>query len=56
VAAPATALAGAAAGLIGFALGPVGVAILLALVTGAATATAAWVAPTARLFVALRDE
>jgi hypothetical protein len=57
VAAVTTALAGAAAGLLGFVLGPVGAAALLALVTGAATATVAWAAPAIRLFVALgRDE
>ena len=56
VAAVVTALAGVAAGLLGFVLGPVGAAALLALVTGAATATAAWAAPAIRLFVTLGDE
>jgi hypothetical protein len=53
VAAVATAVCGVAAGLLGFVLGPVGAAALLALVTGVATAAAAWAAPAVRLFVAL---
>ncbi len=56
VATVATALCGTAAGLLGFALGPVGAATLLALVTGAATATAAWAAPAIRLFVSLDQD
>src|SRR6266545_4105760 len=56
VAALLTALGGAAAGLLGFALGPVGAAVVLGLLSGTVTATAVWAAPTIRLFVALRDD
>lgn len=56
VAALLTALGGTAAGVLGFALGPVGAAVLLGLLSGSVTATALWAAPTIRLFVALRDE
>ena len=51
-----TAVSGAAAGLLGIALGPVGAAVLLALVTGAVTATVAWAAPTIRLFATFRND
>ncbi len=51
-----TALAGTFAGLIGFAAGPVGASVLLALTAGWVTAIAMWVAPTARLCAALRDD
>jgi hypothetical protein len=56
VAAVVTALAGTAAGLVGFAAGPLGASILLALTAGSVTAAAVWAAPTIRLFVALRDD
>lgn len=56
VAALVTALGGTAAGVLGFALGPVGAAVLLGLLSGSVTATALWAAPTLRLFVALRDD
>jgi hypothetical protein len=56
VAALLTALGGTAAGVLGFALGPVGAAVLLGLLSGSVTATALWAAPTIRLFVALRDD
>ncbi len=55
VAAGVTALTGAAAGLLGFALGPVGAPVLLGLLAGSVAATALWAAPTIRLLVALQD-
>ena len=51
-----TALIGTAAGLVGLAAGPVGSAVLLGLVAGAATATAAWAAPVVSLVAALRGD
>jgi hypothetical protein len=56
VAALVTALGGTAAGVLGFALGPVGAAVLFGLLSGAATATALWAAPTIQFFIALRDD
>ena len=56
VAAFVTALAGTAAGLVGFAAGPIGASLLLGLTAGGITAAALWAAPTLRLFVALRDD
>ena len=56
VAAFVTALAGTAAGMLGFVMGPVGASVLLALTAGSVTAAAVWAAPTIRLFVALRDD
>jgi len=51
-----TTLTGAFAGFAGFALGPVGAAVTLGLVSGMIAATAVWAAPMARLLVAFGDE
>lgn len=56
VAALVTVAGGAAAGLVGFVLGPVGAAVLLGLLSSSVTATAVWAAPTVSLFVSLRDD
>lgn len=49
-------LTGAAAGLVGFVLGPVGTAILLGLAVSTMAATAVWAAPAISLLVAIRDD
>ena len=51
-----TALTGAVAGLTGYALVPVGAAILLALSAGAITAATVWASPASGLLVAMRDD
>jgi len=49
-------LTGAVAGTVGFVLGPVGAAVLLALSVGTIAVTAVWAAPAIRLLVAIRDD
>ena len=51
-----TALTGTVAGLAGYALGPVGAAVLLALSAGAITAATVWAGPSVRMLVAFRHD
>ena len=51
-----TTLTGMLTGLAGYALGPVGAAVLLGLSASAMAATAAWASPALSLLIAIRDD